>query len=73
MSPRSWLTCGSSSRHPTDVDRSYALHANGYVVKPVDLDDFADAIKTIDACFLRLIEPSPVPSCHVSHHPVLDI
>jgi CheY-like chemotaxis protein len=63
----------SSSRHPTDVDRSYALHANGYIVKPVGLDDFADAIKTIDACFLRLIEPTPVSGHqHDPQHPVLD-
>jgi two-component system response regulator len=63
----------SSSRHPTDIGRSYALHANGYIVKPVDLDDFASAIKTIDACFLGLIEPSPVPGHQPdSQHPVLD-
>ena len=53
----------SSSRHPTYIDRSYALHANGYIVKPVCLDDFVEAIKTIDACFRRLIEPSRAP-CH---------
>lgn len=64
----------SSSRHPTDIDRSYALHANGYIVKPVCLDDFADAIKTIDACFLRLVEPSPAPCLQNDPpHPVLDI
>jgi len=63
----------SSSRHPIDIDRSYALHANGYIVKPVDLDDFVTAIKTIDACFLRLIEPSPIPCRqHDPQHPVLD-
>jgi CheY-like chemotaxis protein len=64
----------TSSRHPADIDRSYALHANGYIVKPVDLDDFVKAIKTIDACFLRLVEPSPEPGHqHGSQHPVLDI
>ncbi len=62
----------SSSRHPDDIDRSYALHANGYIVKPMCLDDFAQAIKTIDACFLRLIEPVPAPSHQPgSRHPVL--
>src|SRR5215831_6763940 len=63
----------SSSRHPTDIGRNYALHANGYIVKPVDLDDFSDAINTIDACFLRLVEPSPA-LCHQHdpQHPVLD-
>jgi two-component system response regulator len=29
----------SSSRHPADIGRNYALHANGYIVKPVDQDD----------------------------------
>ena len=63
----------SSSRHPTDIGRSYALHANGYIVKPVGLDDFVEAIKAIDACFLRLIEPSPVPGHqHDPRHPVVD-
>ena len=62
----------SSSRHPTDIDRSYALHANGYIVKPVGLDDFTEAIKTIDACFLRLIEPSMPGDQHHPQHPVLD-
>ena len=63
----------SSSRHPIDVDRSYALHANGYIVKPVGLDDFVEAIKTIDACFLRLIEPSLPGDQPDPQHPVLDI
>jgi CheY-like chemotaxis protein len=65
----------SSSRHRTDICRSYALHANGYVVKPVDFDDFARAIETIDACFLRLIEPSPESEHQLvePRHPILDM
>jgi hypothetical protein len=39
----------------------------------VDLDDFVSAIKTIDACFLGLIEPSAAPGHqHGPQHPVLD-
>jgi CheY-like chemotaxis protein len=49
----------SSSRHPADIERSYALHANAYVVKPVDLDAFASVIGAIDACFVRISEPPP--------------
>ena len=49
----------SSSRHPGDIRRGYELHANAYIVKPADLDGFDDAIKTIDACFVGLIEPPP--------------
>jgi CheY-like chemotaxis protein len=64
----------SSSRHPMDICRSYAMHANAYIVKPVGLDDFNNAIKTIDTCFLRLVEPSPAPGHqHDPQHPVLDI
>jgi CheY-like chemotaxis protein len=48
----------SSSRHPADIHHSYAHHASAYIVKPVELDEFGHAISIIDACFLRLAEPS---------------
>lgn len=51
----------SSSRHPSDIARSYALHANVYVVKPVELDDFSAMISTLDACFVGLAEPADEP------------
>ena len=54
-------------------DPGDALHANGYIVKPVGLDDFVEAIKMIDACFLRLIEPSLPGDQPDPQHPVLDI
>jgi len=37
----------TSSHQGPDVERCYKLGANGYVVKPVDLAQFADAVKTI--------------------------
>ena len=46
----------SSSHHPDDIRRSYASHANAYIVKPADFDGFADTIKKIDACFVGLIQ-----------------
>jgi CheY-like chemotaxis protein len=49
----------SSSRHPDDVQRSYAMHANAYIVKPADFDGFEDVVKRIDACFLGLIQLPP--------------
>lgn len=50
----------SSSAAEQDIARSYALHANAYVVKPVDLDSFRAAISTIEQFFLFLIElPEP--------------
>lgn len=59
----------SSSRHPADIHHSYAHHASAYVVKPVNLDAFAEMIRTIDACFLRLAEPAPDGQSD-GHHPV---
>ena len=49
----------SSSRQPDDVQRSYAMHANAYIVKPADFDGFEDVVKRIDACFLGLIQLPP--------------
>jgi CheY-like chemotaxis protein len=49
----------SSSTHPGDIRRSYELHASAYIVKPADPGDFDDVIRTIDGCFLGLIEPPP--------------
>jgi CheY-like chemotaxis protein len=63
----------SSSRHPADVSRSYRLHANAYIVKPVDLDDFVSMIAAVDACFLRQAEPAPEPDeMPGTEHPVID-
>jgi len=44
------------SAAPPDVQRSYSLHANAYIVKPADFDSFTDAIKQIASWFLGLIE-----------------
>jgi CheY-like chemotaxis protein len=62
----------SSSRHPADVARSYGLHANAYMVKPVELDDFSAMINTIDKCFLRLAEAPEADDCWpFPTHPVV--
>ena len=44
---------------PDDVQRSYAMHANAYIVKPAGFDGFEDVVKRIDACFLGLIQLPP--------------
>lgn len=62
----------SSSRHPADIAGSYALHANAYVVKPVDLDDWNAMIASVHSMFLRYAEPAPDGlSFHAEDHPVL--
>lgn len=38
----------SSSRSPEDVRRCYEDHANSYIVKPLEYDDFRDAILSLE-------------------------
>ena len=45
----------TSSRTEEDILRSYALHANAYVSKPVDFEHFIEAIRQIDDFFLALV------------------
>ena len=45
----------TSSRAEEDILRSYSLHANAYVSKPVDFEHFIDAIRQIDDFFLTLV------------------
>jgi CheY-like chemotaxis protein len=44
----------TTSQAEADISRSYDLHANAYVLKPIDAAEFAEAIKTIDEFFLIL-------------------
>ncbi len=46
----------STSRADEDVLRSYQLHANAYVTKPVDFDGFIEAIKQIDHFFVSVVQ-----------------
>jgi CheY-like chemotaxis protein len=46
----------TTSQAEADVLRSYQLHANAYIVKPIDAVRFADAIKQIDDFFLTLMK-----------------
>jgi CheY-like chemotaxis protein len=38
-----------------DVLRSYDLHANAYVQKPLDMDQFVSVIQTFDEFFLNVV------------------
>ena len=46
----------STSRAEQDIYASYSLHANAYIAKPVDFDQFSVAMQQIDAFFLSLVE-----------------
>src|SRR5437868_2986809 len=45
----------TTSRAEEDIMRSYALHANAFVSKPVDFEQFIEAIRQIDDFFLTLV------------------
>ncbi|ACZ30296.1 response regulator receiver protein [Xylanimonas cellulosilytica DSM 15894] len=38
-----------------DIVASYALHANAYVTKPVDFDQFVDVVRKIDDFFVSVV------------------
>jgi CheY-like chemotaxis protein len=42
-----------------DVVRSYDLHANAYVTKPVDFDRFVDTVRRIDDFFVSVVRLPP--------------
>lgn len=45
------LTTSSNKR---DIDRAYANHSNSYVKKPLDMEDFLEAILKIEDFWLQL-------------------
>jgi CheY-like chemotaxis protein len=45
----------TTSEAEEDVRRSYQLHANAYVTKPVDFDRFVDVVRAIDDFFVTVV------------------
>jgi CheY-like chemotaxis protein len=45
----------TTSSAEEDILRSYQLHANAYVTKPVDLDQFMKAVRQIDEFFVQVV------------------
>jgi two-component system response regulator len=54
----------TSSNIDLDVARGYLLGANSYVQKPVDFEQFRDAIRQLGLYWLTINEPAPAK--HVS-------
>lgn len=46
----------TTSSDETDILKSYQLHANCYLVKPVDLEKFVEVVKSIENFWLALVE-----------------
>ena len=45
----------TTSEAEEDVVRSYSLHANAYVTKPVDFDRFIEVVRQIDDFFVTVV------------------
>jgi len=45
----------SSSEAANDIQRSYQLHANCFVTKPVQLDDFIRVVQTIESFWIDIV------------------
>jgi CheY-like chemotaxis protein len=45
----------TTSEAEEDVLRSYSLHANAYVTKPVDFERFIDVVRQIDDFFVTVV------------------
>jgi two-component system, chemotaxis family, response regulator Rcp1 len=46
----------TTSASEEDILRSYQLHANCYITKPLDLDRFLKVVKTIDNFWLAIVK-----------------
>jgi chemotaxis family two-component system response regulator Rcp1 len=46
----------TTSASPVDVERSYKLHANCYITKPMDLQGFTKVVQSIDNFWLSVVE-----------------
>jgi len=49
----------TTSEAEEDVLRSYELHANCYVTKPLDLDQFVTVVKSIEDFWLAIVKLPP--------------
>ena len=51
----------TTSRAEADVLRSYEMHANAYITKPVDFDRFGEIVQQIDDFFIGIVKLPPRP------------
>jgi CheY-like chemotaxis protein len=52
----------TTSQAEEDILRSYQLHANAYVTKPVDFDRFIAVVRQIDEFFVNVANLPPRPT-----------
>ena len=49
----------TTSEAEQDILRSYNLHANCYITKPVDLDEFIKVVKSVESFWLNIVKLPP--------------
>lgn len=49
----------TTSQAEEDIVRSYDLHANAYVTKPVDFEQFMSVVRKVDEFFVSVVKRSP--------------
>jgi DNA-binding NarL/FixJ family response regulator len=49
----------TTSKAEEDIPRTYNLHANCYVTKPVDLDQFVKVVRSLEDFWLAIVKNSP--------------
>jgi CheY-like chemotaxis protein len=49
----------STSQAESDLIESYNLHANCYIVKPVELDHFIEVVKQVEGFWLQIVKLPP--------------
>ncbi len=54
----------TTSASEADILRSYSLHANCFITKPLDLDGFLAVVKSIDSFWLSLVKLPGDPSSY---------
>lgn len=45
----------TTSNSPEDIAAAYDLHANCYITKPVQLDDFTEVVKSLKSFWLKVV------------------
>jgi len=51
----------TTSQAEEDIFRSYDLHANAFVTKPVDFDKFVQVVSQVDNFFFTVVTLPPLP------------
>ena len=49
----------TSSKEEPDIAECYRLNANSYIVKPLDFDQFTEAVRQLGFYWLLLNQPPP--------------